>query len=153
VAQKVKELKAFKHGFVAIQEDSIHFSQIQGDSIHQWMDANQKIEKVRVVGNAQSIYYLRNADTLESANLVTCKSMKIGFNNGKINQITFYEKPVGTLYPIDQLPAVDAKLKGFVWDMQNKPSEKLFLPPHTVSIPELPYPKGEKIKKKSKKSK
>jgi len=31
---------------------------------------------------------------------------------------------VGTLYPIDQLPAVDAKLKGFVWDMQNKPSEK-----------------------------
>ena len=153
VAQKVKELKAFKHGFVAIQEDSIHFSQIQGDSIHQWIDANQKIEKVRVVGNAQSIYYLRNADTLESANLVTCKSMKIGFKSGKINQITFYEKPVGTLYPIDQLPAVDAKLKGFVWDMQNKPSEKLFLPPHTVSIPELPYPKGEKTKKKSKKSK
>jgi len=29
----------------------------------------------------------------------------------------------------------------------------LFLPPHTVSIPELPYPKGEKTKKKSKKSK
>jgi lipopolysaccharide assembly outer membrane protein LptD (OstA) len=153
VAQKVKELKSFKHGFVAIQEDSIHFSQIQGDSIHQWMDANQKMEKVRVVGNAQSIYFLRNADTLESANTVTCKSMKIGFQKGKIDQITFYEKPVGTLYPIDQLPAVDSKLKGFVWDMQNKPAEKLFLPPHTVSIPELPYPKGEKSKKKNKKTK
>ena len=153
VAQKMKELKSFKHGFVAIQEDSIHFSQIQGDSIHQWMDANQKMEKVRVVGNAQSIYFLRNADTLESANTVTCKSMKIGFQKGKIDQITFYEKPVGTLYPIDQLPAVDSKLKGFVWDMQNKPAEKLFLPPHTVSIPELPYPKGEKSKKKNKKTK
>jgi hypothetical protein len=29
----------------------------------------------------------------------------------------------------------------------------LFLPPHSVGIPELPYPKGDKTKKKSKKSK
>lgn len=153
VAQKVKELKTFKHGFVAIREDSLHFSQIQGDSIHQWMDANQKMEQVRVTGDAQSLYFLRNADTLESANLVSCKSLKMRFQQGKIDQITFYEKPVGTLYPIDQLPAADSKLKGFVWDVQNKPTEKLFLPPHTVTIPELPYPKGEKNKKKSKKSK
>ena len=111
------------------------------------------MEQVRVTGDAQSLYFLRNADTLESANLVSCKSLKMRFQQGKIDQITFYEKPVGTLYPIDQLPAADSKLKGFVWDMQNKPTEKLFLPPHTVTIPELPYPKGEKNKKKSKKSK
>jgi hypothetical protein len=66
--------------------------------------------------------------------------MNIRFEDGKINSIAFYGDPKGVLYPIADLPAADAKLPRFVYDIQNKPTAETFIPPHTVLVPTLPYP-------------
>mgnify|MGYP006191433631 FL=1 len=138
--QKIRSLKAFPNAFVAIQEDNLHYSQIQGDSMMQRFTIEQKLAQVQVFRKAQSVYFLRDADTLQSANLVSSENMNIRFEDGKINSIAFYGDPKGVLYPIADLPAADAKLPRFVYDIQNKPTAETFIPPHTVLVPTLPYP-------------
>lgn len=138
--QKIRSLKAFPNAFVAIQEDNLHYSQIQGDSMMQRFTPQQKLAQVQVFRKAQSIYYLRDADTLQSANLVSSENMNIRFDEGKISSIAFYENPKGVLYPIADLPAAEAKLPRFLYDIQNKPTPETFIPPHTVTAPALPYP-------------
>ncbi|MCX8484506.1 MAG: hypothetical protein ORO02_04765 [Bacteroidia bacterium] len=138
--QKIRSLKAFPNAFVAIQEDNLHYSQIQGDSMMQRFTPQQKLAQVQVFHKAQSIYYLRDADTLQSANLVSSENMNIRFDEGKISSIAFYESPKGVLYPIADLPAAEAKLPRFLYDIQNKPTPETFIPPHTVTAPALPYP-------------
>jgi hypothetical protein len=95
---------------------------------------------MQVSRNAQSIYYLRDADTLQSANVVSSQIMKIRFNAGKISAISLFQDPKGVLYPIADLPATEAKLSRFLFDIENKPTAETFVPPHTVPVPALPYP-------------
>jgi lipopolysaccharide export system protein LptA len=138
--QKIRSLKAFPNAFVAIQEDSLHYSQIQGDYMVQRFTNEQKLDQMQVSRNAQSIYYLRDADTLQSANVVSSQIMKIRFNAGKISAISLFQDPKGVLYPIADLPATEAKLSRFLFDIENKPTAETFVPPHTVPVPALPYP-------------
>lgn len=151
--QKIRSLKAFPNAFVAIKENLLHFSQIQGDSMMQRFTDQQKLAQVQVFGNAQSVYFLRDADTLQSANVVTSNHMNIQFKEGKINGISFYEKPTGVLYPIADLPVAEAQLPRFVYDVQNKPTANAFTPAHTAIVPALPYPTESQLKtQKEKKS-
>ena len=138
--QKIRSLKAFPNAFMAIQEDNLHYSQIQGDYMVQWFNNEQKLAQMQVSRNAKSIYYMREADTLQSANVVSSQIIKILFNEGKISSIILFQDPKGVLYPIADLPAADAKLPRFVYDIQNKPTLEVFNPPHTTQIPDFPYP-------------
>jgi lipopolysaccharide export system protein LptA len=138
--QKIRSLKAFPNAFVAIQEDNLHYSQIQGDYMFQQFTNEQKLAQMQVSRNAQSIYFLRDADTLQSANVVSSQNMKIRFNDGKISAISLFQDPKGVLYPIADLPAKDAKLPRFLYDVQNKPTTEMFKPPHVIVVPTFPYP-------------
>ena len=138
--QKIRSLQAFPNAFLAIQEDNLHYSQMQGDYMVQWFNHEQKLTQMQVSRNAQSIYYLREADTLQSANVVSSQIIKIRFNDGKIAGIILFQDPKGVLYPIADLPAAEAKLSRFVYDIQNKPTAETFTPPHQVIAPAFPYP-------------
>jgi hypothetical protein len=113
---------------------------MQGDYMVQWFNHEQKLTQMQVSRNAQSIYYLREADTLQSANVVSSQIIKIRFNDGKISGIILFQDPKGVLYPIADLPAAEAKLSRFVYDIQNKPTGETFTPPHQVNAPAFPYP-------------
>ncbi|MFM1792793.1 MAG: hypothetical protein RLZZ252_1147, partial [Bacteroidota bacterium] len=86
---------------------------------------------------------------IESANFIEGGDMRINMNNGKLETVTFFKNPEGTLFPIDQLPKDKKELPGFVWDPENKPSPTLFEPYFIAQIPTLPYAlKPAKSKKK-----
>lgn len=75
--------------------------------------------------------------------------MKIQMLEGKVETVTFYRKPEGTLYPIDQLPKDKKQLSGFLWDPENRPNPVAFEPYFAAHIPVLPYAaKQTKSKKK-----
>lgn len=153
VQNQIKTLRAFPNAFVCILEDSSHFSQAKGDSILQEFNNTQQIEKVKIFKNAESIYYLRENDTLQTVNSVISRHMQFGFNKNTINQITLYDKPQGILYPLDQFPIEKQKLKGFIWDIQNKPNRQTFVSGIKPLIPVFPYPKTPTIKTPRKKEK
>ncbi len=151
VQNLIKTLRTFPNAFVSILEDSLYFSQVKGDSIQQEFNNKQQIEKVKVFNNAESIYYLRENDTLQTVNCITSKNIEFGFKKNTIHQITLYHKPQGILYPLDQFPIDKQKLKGFKWDIQNKPNKQTFFSSFKPLIPSLPYPKTPTIQTPRKK--
>lgn len=134
---RVSSMEMRGHSFVSIDEDSHRFSQISGNDMNNFFGPDNKIKTVEVMDHGKSVYYIKEGDSLiTSANIVSCEQMKILFDSGKVDHVRFYGKPKGTIFPVDQIPEGEAKLVGFVWDIQNKPASQDFTP--RFKVPGLP---------------
>jgi lipopolysaccharide export system protein LptA len=128
--------------FVATKEDQTQFSQISGDNMDNRFDTENKLRSVWVRGHGQSVYFIREKDSVvSSANRVQYNNMLIALDSGRVNEIRFYGQPEGIIYPIDMLPGDKQKLPGFVWDEENRPKSERFTAP--FSVPELPKRRTE----------
>lgn len=150
IRKQIRQLHVFPKAFSSLDEGNGYFSQVSGDSMVNYFNNNQQIEAVRVFRKSKSIYFVRNdTNQIESANSIEGGDMKIKMVNGKIETVTFYRNPEGTLYPIDQLPKDKKELPGFIWDPENRPNSQAFEPYFSAVIPTLPYSgKSNKSKKK-----
>lgn len=136
---KLNRSTIYKNAFICIKEDSKRFSQVSGDSMTHLLDKNQKLTQTLVNRNGKSLYYLRENDSINSVFDVTCKDIRFNFENGKISKVYFFVEPEGQIYPLDQFPADKSKLKGFVWDIENRPNRSYFKSGFTIAIPKVAY--------------
>ncbi len=150
INKQIRRLHVFPKAFTALDEGAGYFSQVSGDSMVNYFNENQRIQAVRVYRKSKSIYFVRNdSNQIESANCIEGGDMRINLRDGKLETVTFFKNPEGTLFPINQLPNDKKQLIGFVWDPQNRPDPASFLPFFQASIPALPYAvKPTKNKKK-----
>lgn len=103
--------------------DTMQFNQIKGKNMKGYFRDN-KMFKVNVTGNAQTIYYVYSDNNTSElgANRTNCSNMIIFIVNNKINSITFLQKPDGTLFPMkDVKPITDFLLGGFHWYDKDRP--------------------------------
>ncbi len=102
--------------------DTVQFNQIKGRNMKAFF-ANNKIQKVKVMGNAQTIYYVYSDNNKEmvGANRADCSNMLIFINANRIKSITFLDKPDATLYPQKDIKPSDFLLKNFRWRGKEKP--------------------------------
>lgn len=109
----------------AMQEDSVHFSQIKGKKMEAFFSNNQ-IYKIDVLGNGQSVYYIREKDTLpvSTVEISECANIKINIHKNRITRVAYYMKPTSDTYPIDQVPEDADRLSGFVWHDDIRPKSK-----------------------------
>lgn len=130
---KVSTMHMRNNSFVAIEEDLSHYSQISGRDMDNYFSGQGKLRNVHVQGDAHSVYYIREQDTvLTSANVVACENLKILMDSSKVSQVRFYGLPKGHIYPLNELPAADANLSGFIWDEENRPLPGTFREPFEV---------------------
>jgi lipopolysaccharide export system protein LptA len=150
INKQIRRLHVFPKAFSTLEEGSGYFSQVSGDSMVNYFNQNQQIQTVRVYRKSKSVYFVRNdSNRIESANYIEGGDMRINMNDGKLETVTFFKNPEGTLFPIDQLPKDKRQLPGFIWDPENKPNPAQFIPFFEASIPALPYTvKPTKSKKK-----
>ena len=96
--------------------DTLQFNQVKGKNMKGYFKDN-KMYKVKVMGNAQTIYYVYtdNNTTLMGANRADCSNMVLYITDSKINSITLLQKPDATLFPIKQVKQYDFLLGGFHW--------------------------------------
>lgn len=146
VNNKLRYGSLFPNALIVNQESDTFFSQIQGDSIFYALDTNQRINQSWVYRNGESIYYIKEDSVIQSAFKVTCKDMRFQFADNRIDKVFFYSEPKGALYPINQLPEDQKKLKRFIWDVQNKPKAYDFYPAFTPNIQKARYKKLNSIK-------
>ncbi len=106
--------------------DTLQYNQIKGRNMKGYFRDN-KIYKVNVMGNAQTIYYVYsdNNTTLLGANRADCSNMIIYIVENKINSITFLQKPDATLFPMKDVKQTDFLLGGFHWYG--------YMRPHTIA--------------------
>lgn len=116
----LKSMLLTNTAFIISQEDSLRFNQIKGKVMHGYFSDN-KLRKIRVEGNGQTIYYGKDKDKYIGVNKADCSDLLIFLKDSQVDKITFIKKPDATLYPINELPPNELLLKDFVWKINQRP--------------------------------
>lgn len=112
------------NAFIVSQYDTNDFNQIKGRLITGYLKDNE-LHKIWVLGNAETLYYIDDEDsTLVGINKTYASRLKVLIKDRQISKLTFYDKPDGGVYPKDQFPAEDKKLKNFQWLQDRRPLKK-----------------------------
>jgi len=121
---QIDSLSLFNSSFIVSQDSSTSFNQIAGRMMIGYFHHNQ-IYKIKVDGNAQSIYWVRNEDKkLIGVNKAEASNMIIRITNNEIQAINYVESPAETMLPEKKLKKNDRYLKGFRWLEMIRPKNK-----------------------------
>jgi len=106
------------------ETDSLRFNQIRGKNMTGYF-SNNKLYKLDVNGNGQTIYYTKNnKQKITGVNRADCSDLVIGVKENKVERIKLLNDPAGTLYPLKETSASDMRLKGFSWQDEKRPKTK-----------------------------
>ena len=110
--------------FIISKDDSNKFNQVKGrDMIGYFI--NNDLYKIRVIGNAETIYFAREDDrTLIGINKAMASNMLIFLEENQLKTITYIERPTATLYPEKQISNYDLFLRDFKWVIERRPLSK-----------------------------
>ncbi|MFH1004193.1 MAG: OstA-like protein [Bacteroidota bacterium] len=106
-----------------IKNSSKRFDQIKGKEMTGYFHEN-KLRKIKVEGNGQTIYYAKDKIGLIGVNKADCSDLLIHIKENKVDKIIFFNKPDATLYPINELSINELLLKDFVWKINERPKQK-----------------------------
>ena len=119
---EISGLHMYDNCYIVSQEDSSRFNQVKGKNMIGYFIKGE-LKKIDVLGNGQTLYYIRDDDKkYVGANRADCTNMTIFMGEDKVDKITFYQQPDATMYPLKDLPTVDARLKDFHWLGAFRPS-------------------------------
>jgi lipopolysaccharide export system protein LptA len=105
-------------------KDSMRFNQVRGKNLTGYF-ADNKLYKIFVEGNGQTIYYAKNkANKFTGVNRADCTDIYISVNENKVKGISLVNKPDATFYPIRELSPKELRLKGFSWQPQLRPENR-----------------------------
>lgn len=113
----------YRSSFIISQEDTNSFNQIKGKDMHCYF-INNDLYRIDVSGNGQTVYYAKDKSDIVGVNKIECSNMTLHFVDNDIKRIDFYVNPIGTLYPLEQAPENELKLKGFLWLDSERPKSK-----------------------------
>lgn len=114
-----------KNNSFIISIDSIEgYNQIKGKDIASRFKGGA-IHKVRVDGNSQTIYWVRDDDTsLIGINITKSDAVLLTMCKNSISEIKQYKTAEETLYPEKDLKVEDRLLSGFKWQSEVRPTDK-----------------------------
>lgn len=99
------------------------FNQIKGRDMTGYV-RNNELYLMEVNGSGESIFYPDDQGFIIGLNRATSSTIKIELENKKVKDITFINKPEGTLNPLFLVKPEERKLKDFQWHIEKKPLEK-----------------------------
>jgi len=121
--RKADRMELYNSAFVVSQVDSLRFNQLKGRSLIGYFREN-KLYKINIEGNGESIYYLVEGDAIIGRNTTRCARFEIFVEDGKITKIYEYQSPEGEIDPPSGSPRDNPKLQGFNWFDGIRPKEK-----------------------------
>ncbi len=128
--KKLDSLKIIGNSWI-IEKDSISntgFNQIKGGLLDGLFKEGE-LREIDVSKNTEVIYYMYSDQDNELIGIdkTTCSRLKMITADNQIEDITFFIRPDGDLYPEKDLPINDRKLEGFVWREDERPKTVLDL--------------------------
>ncbi len=85
--------------------------------------AEGNINLLQIDGNAESLYYALEGDTLtQGVNITLSASIKMTFKEGAIQKVMYNIKPDGRFVPVQQIDEDNSRLDDFVWRVDEKPN-------------------------------
>ena len=147
------QVRMFAKAFV-IGEDTLHdFNQVKGRNILAYFKQN-RINRIDVLGNAESLYYALDGDTAVSGvNKSLSATMRLSFAENKLQRISFLNKPDASFIPPHELKEDDTRLKGYRWRPTERPTRRTVFGKHFASDIKSKPKRKPKPKAASKKTK
>ena len=121
--KKTNYIDMISSSFIISQSDSIRFDQIKGKNMTGYF-INNRLVRVEVKGNGQTIYYAKDQEELIGINRAESSDLIIYLKNNKIDRINLILAPKATLYPPDDTENIETILKGFIWLEKFRPASK-----------------------------
>jgi lipopolysaccharide export system protein LptA len=120
--KKIHKMNTNVNSFIISQDTLKNFNQVRGKKMVAYF-VDDKISKVTVTGNGQSIYYAleEGAKIITGLNKADCSNISIKFLKGEVRNITFINKPDAKFIPPHEIVESESKLKGFQWRIEEKP--------------------------------
>ena len=111
--------KAFMISF----EDTAKYNQISGKNMTAFIK-NNEIFRIDVIGNAQSIYFVKDGEDITGINNSKASNIILHLKDGRIAKINLINSPEGVLNPPDKVKSEDTFIKGFEWLDKFRPKRK-----------------------------
>lgn len=118
-------LYVFEKGLIVNRTKEGFFNQMAGKTINGYF-VDGKIDYMRVKGSqSESIYYIQNDDSAYiGMNRATGDVIDLYFKNEDLKKVLFINAIQGTMYPMNQIPEDQKKLKDFKWLEDKRPKNK-----------------------------
>jgi lipopolysaccharide export system protein LptA len=120
-----KRLYVFESGMIVNQTKEGFFNQMSGKTINGYF-VDGKIDYMRVKGTqAESVYYMQNDDSAYiGMNRASADVIDMFFKNEDLKKVVFVNNINGKMYPMNQIPEDQKKLKNFKWLDAKRPKNK-----------------------------
>ncbi len=121
---ELDSLTLFNTAFIISHDSLDNYNQITGRDMVGYFYNNQ-IYRLKVDGNAQSVYWVRDDQKrLIGINKAESSYMTIGVKNNEIKTINYIGKASETMYPPKDFSKQKRILKGFSWQATLRPHSK-----------------------------
>ena len=121
--RKVDRMYLYQMAFIVNMADSVNFNQIKGRDMICYF-RNNELYKIDVMGNGESVYYLVDEDEMIGVNRSQSSNIVIFWADGEVQSIKSDPSPNATLYPLDEIPETESKLRDFKWLEEYRPKTK-----------------------------
>ena len=133
--KKLHTMQLFTDAFTVSEDTLKNYNQVKGRDMTAYF-RDDKIRRVNVNGNGESIYYALEGDTaVTGMNRAICSDMIILFNDQKLQSISFLDKPVARFIPPHELNPDDTRIEGYQWLISEKPTREMVLGPRLPKKP------------------
>ncbi|MEE4177130.1 MAG: OstA-like protein [Bacteroides sp.] len=110
--------------FIISEEADMGFNQVKGKNITGHFVDNE-LSRIDVFGNGETIYFLKEEDnSLVGINKAISSDIVIYIEDRQVVGIRFLEDPEANLFPIDELPEEERRLRNFRWYEEKRPQKK-----------------------------
>ena len=118
---KIKQVDLLGKAMILSTSDFEFFDQIKGKIINAYFVAGN-IDRMKVTGGAESVYYMKDEDDYYTGvNETKCSNMTFIFGDGELLQTRYYKEPASKLSPMQKANHETIKLQGFNWQIARRP--------------------------------
>ena len=102
---------------IELMEDEEHYNQLSAHVINSYFDDKGNMTQTHAIGNVKTIYYpLDDKDkSILALNYLEGDTMRMYVDTLRQMEKIWVSKPVGTAYPLTQVPPDRTQLPGFAW--------------------------------------
>jgi lipopolysaccharide export system protein LptA len=121
--KKLNFIDLLASAFIVSRVDTVRYDQIKGKNMKGYF-VNNKLVRIEVKGNGQTIYYAKDGEDLIGINRAESSDLIIYLKDSKVVRINLILAPKATLYPPDGKEDFEKILKGFKWLEKYRPASK-----------------------------
>ncbi|MFM6935428.1 MAG: OstA-like protein [Flavobacteriales bacterium] len=127
----LKEIVILDQASAVMEIDSgQYYNQLAGRTITAYFEHNELV-KADVKGNAWTIFYPEEEKKTDSSlvkirkgmNRLYASDLLVELDSGEVKSITYYDKPDGIFYPMNQIKTEEQFIKGFSWNPLLRPKD------------------------------